>query len=611
MTSFGPPNPRVHLAYGTAGFRAKAELLDSTFFRMGALAVLRSRSRQGMTIGLMVTASHNPVQDNGIKLIDADGGMLDQTWEVHATALANAPDGEAERAFESIAASVGVSAASDGGGSVYVARDTRPHSASLSALALEGIRRVGGVAEDFNTLTTPQLHHIVRHRNGVQGSGPHVGPAEWASEEGYYHMLCDAYSALVPPAAASPDARGGLCVDAACGIGAPRIQPLVSRLAPLLRMTVVNGVDEGELNAGCGAEFVQKGRLPPRGLDTPPEPAASSRRACSVDGDADRVVFHYWRGGRGKEGPGGKEAPGGAAAAEWRLLDGDKIAALYAAFVCDELSILKLSPALSMACVQTAYANGASGAYVRSLGVPTKIAKTGVKYVHHVAVQYDIAVYFEANGHGTLLFSDQAVEALLSAKADAEAAADAAKASAASRLLAARQLVNQAIGDALSDLLLVEAILSLRGWTIEDWDHLYEDLPSRQSKLAVADRTVVKVTADETRTIEPADLQPALDALAASYPDGRCFVRPSGTEVRGAGASEQARPSTRAWPQAWLCVVAPRQSPLLNPSSPRDRPPPCSGLFSAYRMWCASTPKRARRRTPTSWRKKWNGRRGS
>ena len=53
-----------------------------------------------------------------------------------------------------------------------------------------------------------------------------------------------------------------------------------------------------------------------------------------------------------------------------------------------------------MAVVQTAYANGASGRYLRELGVPVRMAKTGVKYVHHVAVAYDVAVYFEANGHG-------------------------------------------------------------------------------------------------------------------------------------------------------------------------------------------------------------------
>ena len=29
----------------------------------------------------MVTASHNPVRDNGVKLVDADGGMLASSWE--------------------------------------------------------------------------------------------------------------------------------------------------------------------------------------------------------------------------------------------------------------------------------------------------------------------------------------------------------------------------------------------------------------------------------------------------------------------------------------------------------------------------------------------------
>ena len=48
-----------------------------------------------------------------------------------------------------------------------------------------------------------------------------------------------------------------------------------------------------------------------------------------------------------------------------------------------------------------------------------------------------------------------------------------------------------------------------------------------QTKLAVKDRTALTVTADETRAIAPPDLQPALDALAAAYPNGRCFVRPS------------------------------------------------------------------------------------
>uniref|UniRef100_A0A8B9N751 Phosphoacetylglucosamine mutase n=1 Tax=Accipiter nisus TaxID=211598 RepID=A0A8B9N751_9AVES len=54
-----PKPPGLTLQYGTAGFRAKAEQLDHVMFRMGLLAVLRSKAVVS-TIGVMVTASHNP-----------------------------------------------------------------------------------------------------------------------------------------------------------------------------------------------------------------------------------------------------------------------------------------------------------------------------------------------------------------------------------------------------------------------------------------------------------------------------------------------------------------------------------------------------------------------
>lgn len=79
----------VKLSYGTSGFRADASILQSTVYRVGILAALRALKTQSV-IGLMITASHNEVSDNGVKVADPSGGMLSQDWEPFADTLANA-----------------------------------------------------------------------------------------------------------------------------------------------------------------------------------------------------------------------------------------------------------------------------------------------------------------------------------------------------------------------------------------------------------------------------------------------------------------------------------------------------------------------------------------
>lgn len=150
---------------------------------------------------------------------------------------------------------------------------------------------------------------------------------------------------------------------------------------------------------------------------------------------------------------------------------------------------------------------------------------TGVKHLHHAAQRYDIGVYFEANGHGTVLFSPSALATLKSFQPSSPDSANAIK-----QLTALSNVINQAVGDALSDMLLVETVLAYRGWGAEEWDAGYEDLPNRLVKVEVRDRWAFETTDAERKLVTPEGLQDMVDQAVGKVSMGRSFVRPSGTE---------------------------------------------------------------------------------
>ncbi|CAH0375290.1 unnamed protein product [Pelagomonas calceolata] len=491
------------LAYGTAGFRCDATQLVIAMERVGMLAALRSRDRDGLKIGVMVTASHNPHRDNGVKIVDPTGAMLAQAWESKAEKVACCPESQLLETLASVAEGEAASA------SVVIGRDTRAHSRALSQRVRAGAEALGARVEDVGVVTTPQLHHCVRAANGFS-------PVVKGPLYGYADALVDAFEALLktsPHKTGRPDST--VVVDCAGGVGAFGIHQLRRRLeerglASVLSLRAANIVREAPLNHQCGAEHVQKQRLPPKNLSRR-DLGAPNLRGCSVDGDADRLV--YWFHGL----------------SNFEIVDGDKIASLLAVFIARELAAAQpLIGTPSLGVVQTAYANGAAAAFLRERRVEVAFAKTGVKYVHHAAEAFDVGVYFEANGHGTVLVKE-ALRARL-AQLDSEPGTGGRARLAVSRLHAVARLANQSVGDALADLLLVEAVLCLQQKSIAAWGALYDELPSRQLKQRVASRALLEPNATETRLVAPAALQAKIDALAASHKSGRAFVRPSGTE---------------------------------------------------------------------------------
>jgi len=493
------------IQYGTAGFRTNAKVLDHVMFRMGVLAVLRSKLKKA-TIGVMITASHNPECDNGVKLVDPMGEMLAQSWEGLATKLANASESELHNVIQEIANSEGIDM-TDASivASVFVGRDTRESSPSLCQAVIDGVESAGGQCSNYGILSTPQLHFFVVCKNTGEAYGK-------PTEEGYFQKLGQAFLLFGNGNASNGNYSPIIKFDGANGVGAAKMGMLMNSITnpeimgsvrSCLEAEIVNdGTKDGDvLNFGCGADFVKVQQRPPRNLEN----VENGVRCISVDGDADRIVYFF------------KDKT----SSKFVLLDGDKIATLVAGFLKDLLRESGLLEQLKLGLVQTAYANGSSTKYINNtLNIPVACTATGVKHLHHRALDFDIGVYFEANGHGTVIFSSKAETAVRDAAANGKG----------KRLLLFMDMINQTVGDSLSDMLMVESILHERGWDVQDWSMAYQDLPNRQIKVSVADRNVIQ-TADEERVcVKPGGLQEAINTIVTKFKEGRSFVRPSGTE---------------------------------------------------------------------------------
>ncbi|AGO11275.1 AaceriACR015Wp [[Ashbya] aceris (nom. inval.)] len=509
-------------AYGTAGFRSRAEVLAPVVFATGLLACLRSLYLGGAYVGVMLTASHNPPEDNGVKLVDPHGEMLAAEWEKHATALANsASQGQQELldALHVLVDRLGLDLASRA--RVVVARDSRASGPQLLDALLDGTRMLEDVeVVDCGMLTTPQLHFLTCECN-------ERGSAAGVREDLYYAHFVAALEELA--------ALHGietlpypLVVDTANGVGALKARELFRR-SPLFKNRVLiindNWSQYELLNSGCGADYVKTKQCLPQGIsaDIPRESLF-----CSYDGDADRVIFYYID---------EKE--------RFHLLDGDKISTLIATFLQSTLITAGINDDVCLGVVQTAYANGSSTKYLSEvLEVPVSCTPTGVKHLHREAVQkYDVGIYFEANGHGTVIFSEHFTSTVERALGDPALSAKARLSLQTLKTFA--NLINQTIGDAISDMLAVIAILSILHWSPEDWDKQYTDLPNNLVKVVVPDRSMFKTTNAERQLTSPSGLQEMIDGIVMLYDSGRSFVRASGTEdaVRiyaEAGSQQQA-----------------------------------------------------------------------
>ena len=333
---------------------------------------------------------------------------------------------------------------------ISIGYDTRESSPVISELIIDGIRNVNSIISviNYNTISTPHLHDIL-----------------FLNENQYIDNLSKLF-----------DTDQKIIIDCANGIGSTIMKEIIKKKVNI-RCINNDTIMYQKLNCNCGSEYVFNNKRIPENIYD------KDKLYASLDGDADRVIFYFYSYNLNR----------------LCILNGDKISALIAFYISKK----KIKG--NIAFIHTGYSNGAFLKFVNNLGFKTICTASGVKNLHKEAKKYDIGVYFEPNGHGTVLFNKVIDD-----------------------LSEISKYFSQVIGDGIMNIAGMLFILRELSINLDDWYNLYDEYSYRISKVKVFDKSLFETSSDELKLTNPEILQEYIDTTCDN--ETRSFVRPSGTE---------------------------------------------------------------------------------
>lgn len=460
--------PTCIASYGTAGYRLNTPELKNVICRASLIAYIRSATFAGKFIGLYITASHNPIEYNGVKFIDFNGNMLDEAWEVASDELVNSDDQD----FNSIINKIfrqnsNYSNMNDSiKGNVIIGRDTRESGEELTECIKEVLKAYRCNVFDYDIVTCPEMHFLIRRCNEKN---------TMVEKSMYVDYLYNAFVKL--KAITGIDLPMG--IDTANGVAKMKMQELVDR-DEAFSIEVLNDPENGVLNKDCGADFVKVNRMVPALKKT------TQKLCASFDGDVDRLVLYTQDG---------------------KILDGDAQSVFIAELIKRELENEKMSAEIGV--ILSHYSNMGAVNYLKSNGFTVILAQTGVKNFVREARKYDVGIYFEPNGHGSVSFSKRFMDKVDALPGDGA-------------LKTIVQMFDPCVGDALANFLVLKGTLNSPTDLMK-----YRENFSRLMTVRIKDKNIIKV--DQNNCVIEPDIQKKIDEQVLLY-KGRAFVRPSGTE---------------------------------------------------------------------------------
>lgn len=452
--------------YGTAGYRTKSEEMVNIMCRASVIAYIRSATFAGKYIGLYVTASHNPLEYNGIKFVDFNGNMLDEKWEKSSDELVNCDDNEfytlINRIFRQLS---NCSSYQDSiFGNVVIGRDTRPSGEKITEAIKEVLKEFRCKIHDYGVVSCPEMHYLIRKCNEKR---------EIIPREEYIDHLHRNYVKLRE--LVGNNMRMG--VDTANGVAYLKIKEMIEKEKDL-GVEILNDPESGVLNLNCGADYIVTTKKMPKIRES------THSLSASFDGDMDRLIFYDGM----------------------RFYDGDA-QCVFLAHYFEEL-VTKEKIKCRVGAVLSFYSNTGAVNYLKNK-VDVVLAQTGVKNFVKEARAFDIGVYSEPNGHASVIFSKSLLETVSKLQTD-------------SIIKPLTEMFDPSVGDALANMLVFKVLLQ----NVQDLIP-YTEYFSRLLQVTVKDKTLVKV--DRNYKLIDQTYQNEIDQAALAS-KGRAFIRPSGTE---------------------------------------------------------------------------------
>jgi phosphoacetylglucosamine mutase len=343
------------MRYGTSGFRTHHSIIESNATKIGACMTILAK-REARTFGIMITASHNHHEDNGVKIMDDNGDMVSLEIEQYLENYVNQDVHKTECTFidQMCYENMGL----------IIGYDSRVSSPYICELIIQGIKSINPdfPFKIYEYVTTPQLHYLFSQ----------------ISQELTYLDYVKRASNLV---------NIECILDCANGIGAKFMMDLRHSCIKLVN---VEWEDHIKLNTSCSSDYVCTTRSLPK-LEGLENTIVQDNLCASFDGDADRIVFYYRR----YDGI--------------HIFNGDYIVALVFTYLSKQL--VNCVNDVTIGFIYTGYTNNACVDYIKSLKFPNNVeisyicTATGVKHLHNKALKYDVGVYFEQNGHGNVIFN--------------------------------------------------------------------------------------------------------------------------------------------------------------------------------------------------------------